>query len=70
MGQVQNDLDKRILAEFARQNASYRRAMNDADVIEEMAAIWVASGGDAGGFDDEYVGKLRAEIKRMEREAV
>ena len=70
MGQVQNDLDKRILAAFAATNASYRRALNDADVIEEMAAIWVASGGDAGGLDDEYVRKLRAEIKRMEREAV
>ncbi len=70
MGHVQNDLDKRILAAFAAQNSSYRRAMNDDDVIGEMAAIWVASGGDAGGLDDEYVGKIRQRIQQMEREAV
>lgn len=66
MGLVQNDLDKRILAEFARQNAAYRLAMTDDQVIREMAVLWVESGGDAGGLDDDYVGMLKNEIKRLE----
>ena len=66
MGLVQNDLDKRILAEFARQNAAYRNAMRDADVIREMAEIWFDSGGESDGLDEEYIGKIKAEIKRLE----
>lgn len=65
MGLVQNDLDKRILAAFAAQNAAYRNAMNDDDVIHEMAAIWTADGGDSGGLMDGYIDKLLAEIDRL-----
>ena len=65
MAYVQNDLDKRILAEFARQNASYRRALTT-DVIDDIATLWIASGGDAGGFDEE-VGKIRQRINEMEK---
>lgn len=67
MGLVHNDLDKRIYAAFAATNEAYRR-MTDPDVIRTMAEIWVASGGESGGLDDEYVGKLRAEIARVEAE--
>ena len=63
MGLVQNDLDKRILAEFARQNALYRAT--DADVVSLMAQIWVESGGDSGGLDDEYVAKIKTEIDNL-----
>ena len=62
-----NDFDKRFLSAMKAQNAMpSTAAMTDADVLREMAEVWVASGGDAGGFTDEYVGKLRAEIKRQE----
>ena len=62
-----SDFDKRFLSAMKTQNAMPRTAaMTDADVLREMAEVWVASGGDAGGFTDEYVGKLRAEIKRQE----
>lgn len=64
---VQNDLDRRIYAAFEATNEAYRR-MSDSDVIRAMAETWVASGGEAGGLDDEYVGKLRAEIARVEAE--
>ena len=63
MGAVYNDLDKRILAEFARQNAAYRQ--RDTDIIHEMAAIWTADGGDSGGLMDGYIDKLLAEIDRL-----
>jgi hypothetical protein len=62
---VHNDLDKRIYAPFEATNANYRRAMSDADVVDEMAAMWVSSGGDAGGFD-EHAGAIRQRIKEME----
>ena len=62
-----NDFDKRFLSAMKAQSATPRTAaMTDADVLREMAEVWVASGGDAGGLTDEYVGKLRAEIKRQE----
>ena len=44
-----------------------KRRMTDKDVLREMAETWVDSGGDFGGLTDEYVMKLRAEIRRVER---
>lgn len=64
-----SDFDRRFLAESDRQRTIPRKAMTDADVLREMAEVWVDSGGDAGGLTDEYVGKLRAEIARIERGA-
>lgn len=62
---VHNDLDKRIYAAFEATNEAYRRAMSDEDVVDEIAAMWVSSGGDAGGFD-EHAGAIRERIKEME----
>ena len=67
MGLVANDLDKMILDAWTRANAGYRRALNDAELIRTMAEVWVQNGGDAGGFDDFWVEKLRAEIAAMEK---
>ena len=67
MGLVHNDLDKRIYAAFEATNEAYRR-MSDSDVIRAIADIWVASGGEADGFDEEYIGKIRDEIARVEAE--
>ena len=55
-----------IETELTRRPCLHRPAITDADVIREIAEIWVDSGGDSGGLDDEYVGKLRAEVKRLE----
>jgi hypothetical protein len=38
----------------------------DAEVINELAQLWIDSGGESSGLTDEYVGMLRAEIKRLE----
>jgi len=43
--------------------------MTDAQVLHAMAKVWVQAGGEAEGLDDEYVGKLRAEIGRIEKGA-
>lgn len=64
--------NKRFLEALTdQQSATPRTAqdMTDAQVLRAMAKAWVASGGDAGGLTDEYVGKLRAEIARIERGA-
>ena len=55
-----------IETELKLRSCLHRSAITDADVIREIAEIWVDSGGDSGGLDDEYVGKLRAEVKRLE----
>ena len=68
MGTVYNDLDKQLFAAFAAVNNGYRRAMNDAEMLRAMAEMWVQNGGEAGGFDDYWVEKLRAEIATVERE--
>lgn len=60
-----SDFDKRFLSAL-RHDASAPRKMTDAEVVREIATLWVESGGDADGLDDEYVGKLRAEIARLE----
>jgi len=70
MGTVYNDLDKQLLAAFTAANNSYRRALTDAELIRTMAEMWVQAGGEAGGFDDYYVAKLRAEIEQVERDCV
>ena len=44
-----------------------KRKMSCNDVIREMAETWVDSGGEFGGFDEYYMEKLRAEIRRVER---
>ena len=59
------DFDRRFLQKSERQNTIPRKAMSDADVIREMAEVWVDSGGDAGGLDEHYVVKLRAEVERI-----
>lgn len=67
-----SDFDKRFLAALTgQQSATPRTAqdMTDAQVLSAMAKIWVVSGGEAAGLTDEYVGKLRAEIARIERES-
>ena len=64
-----SDFDKRFLeALTGQQSATPRTAqdMTDEQVITAMAQAWVDSGCDSGGLDDEYVGKLRAEVKRLE----
>ena len=38
----------------------------DAEVINELAQLWIDSGGESSGLTDEYVGMLRAEIARLE----
>ena len=54
-----------IGAELKRRPAPHRSAITDADVIREIAEIWVDSGGDSGGFDRMYIDKIRAEIDRL-----
>ena len=63
-----SDFDKRFLAAITNASATPRthQHVSDAQVLREMAEIWVDSGGDSGGLDDEYIGKLRAEVKRLE----
>lgn len=72
MGTVYNDMDKQLLNLIAATNESYRALYRktDAQVLREMAEVWVDSGGDAGGLTDEYVRRLRAEIARVEKGAV
>lgn len=62
-----SDFDRRFLNALAPR-PSTRHQMTDAQVLREMAEVWVQSGGDAGGFDDYWVEKLRAEIATVERE--
>ena len=58
---------KRLETEFSRDHYhAAMRLMSDEQVIRAMAKTWVDSGGDSGGLDDDYVGKLRAEIARLE----
>ena len=61
-----NIVSKRLEKELKRRPCLHGSAITDADVIREIAEIWVDSGGDSGGLDDEYVGKIRAEVKRLE----
>lgn len=72
MGTVYSNLDKQLLNLITATNESYRALYRktDAQVLREMAEIWVQSGGDAGGLTDDYVRKLRTEIARVEKEAV
>ena len=59
---------KRIENEFARLNANYRRTfVPDTDVVTAMAQVWVATGGEAGAFDDDYVQQVRDAIERLEK---
>ena len=61
------DFEKRFLS--ALQHDAPKRRKTDADVINEMAALWFESGGEADGLDDEYVTKIREEVARMEGKA-
>ncbi len=62
-----NNICKRLETQFSRDHYhATMRQMSDEHVITAMARTWVDSGGEAGGLDDEYVGKLRAEIARLE----
>ena len=54
-----------IESELTRRPSPHRSAITDADVIREIAEIWVDSGGDSGGFDRMYIDKIRAEIDRL-----
>ena len=63
-----SDFDKRFLDALTPRPSTHRK-MTDAQVLREMAEVWVDSGGDAGGLTDEYVTKLRAEIARVEAES-
>ena len=62
-----SDFDKRFLSALNQSQRPRTQRMTDAQVLREMAEVWVDSGGDAGGFTDEYVTKLRAEIGRVEK---
>ena len=64
-----NDFDKRFLDALTPRPSTHRK-MTDAQVLREMAEAWVDSGGDAGGLTDEYIGKLRAMIAEVEKEAL
>lgn len=68
-----DDFDRRFLSALTNAPDSLApaaaRRMTDAQVLRAMATAWVAAGGEAEGLDDEYVGKLRAEIARIERGA-
>ena len=54
-----------IETEPKRRPCLHRPAITDADVIREIAEIWVDSGGDSGGFDRHYIDRIRAEIDRL-----
>ena len=58
-------IEQRIDRELTRRPCLHRSAITDADVIREIAEIWVDSGGDSGGFDRMYIDKIRAEIDRL-----
>ena len=60
-----NTICKRLETELTRRPALHRSAITDADVVREIAEIWVDSGGDAGGFDRHYIDRIRAEIDRL-----
>ena len=60
-----NIICKRLEAEPTRRQSLHRSAITDADVIREIAEIWVDSGGDSGGFDRHYIDRIRAEIDRI-----
>ena len=62
-----SDFDKRFLSALNQPQRPRAQRMTDAQVLREMAEVWVDSGGDAGGLTDEYVAKLRAEIGRVEK---
>ena len=62
-----SDFDKRFLSALATpSNTKLNSKPSDAQVIREMAEIWVDSGGEASGFDEQYISQLRAEIARLE----
>ena len=65
-----DDFDRRFLSALTNAPDSLAPAaaqlLTDAQVLRAMAKAWVAAGGEAEGLDDEYVGKLRAEVKRLE----
>ena len=54
-----------IGTELKRRPALHLSAITDADVIREIAEIWVNSGGDSGGFDRHYIDRIRTEIDRL-----
>lgn len=66
-----SDFDKRFLSALTNNSTSpASHYKSDAQVLREMAEVWVDSGGDAVGLTDEYVRRLRAEIARAEKGAV
>jgi hypothetical protein len=60
-----DDFDRRFLSAMAPP-AAINTKSTDAEVIRELAQLWIDSGGESSGLTDEYVGMLRAEIKRLE----
>ena len=65
-----SDFDKRFLSALNHAQRPRAQRMTDAQVLREMAEVWVDSGGEAGGLTDEYVGKLRATIAEVEKGAI
>lgn len=66
-----SDFDKRFLSALANNSTSpASHYKSDAQVMREMAEVWVESGGDAGGFSDDYVRQLRAMIAKVEKEGI
>jgi len=59
------DFEKRFFTPMPQ--TQVKRRMTDNDVLREMAETWVDSGGESSGLTDEYVMRLRAEIRRVER---
>ena len=64
-----SDFEKRFLSALSAP-LNTARHMTDAQVMREMAEVWVDSGGDAGGFTDDYVRQLRAMIAKVEKEGI
>ena len=62
-----SDFDKRFLSALTNASATPHtgQSVSDAQVLREMAEIWVDSGGDSGGFDRHYIDRIRAEIDRI-----
>jgi hypothetical protein len=62
-----SDFDKRFLSALTTPSTTQIDGKpSSAQVIREMAEIWVDSGGEASGFDEQYITQLRAEIARLE----
>lgn len=61
------DFQKRFLDALTPAPRTKSERMTDAQVLREMAEVWVDSGGDAGGLTDEYVAQLRREIALVEK---